>query len=145
MNITVPSSEYPWLTRVEDNIAAHLCIVNDLYSWEKELLTADQAPDGFGGDLVNAISIVSREEHVDVQTAKQRLARKVNEVEKLHFELLEERKSRSEPMSYDLQKYLAFLEDLASGNESWSRVTARYNIVCGKFQRSSEENLSFRT
>lgn len=136
---SVPQHEKDQVHENDPNIAAHVCIVNDLFSWDKELLHADE----MDGDIVNVVSIVMREDNVDVATAQARLSEKVQQLKRRHYLLLQEAQS-TKPLSPESQRYIRFLTTLASGNEPWSRLTAMYNVVDGKQQKPEVGNISFR-
>ena len=127
------------MAQIDRNIAIHVCVVNDLFSWDKEVLDAAET----NYDIVNAISIVMNQDNVDAEEARVRLAAKVPELELRHDQLLRQ-SANPNPLSVESQRYIEFLVCLASGNESWSRLTARYNVVNGKKQKPEDENVSFR-
>jgi aristolochene synthase len=114
--VSIPASEQDAVRDIEMNIAAHVCIVNDLFSWEKELLDAA----AWSSDLINAVSVVMREEDVNVTTAQFHLSSKVQNLESTHYELLERYRTF---LSVESKRYVEFLVTMASGNESWSRLT----------------------
>ncbi|KAF9058554.1 isoprenoid synthase domain-containing protein [Rhodocollybia butyracea] len=145
LDIVIPPDEYPWLSEVEYNISRHVVIVNDLFSWNKEVLLSQKCQGKLGGDLVNAVAITMQLEQVDASAAQARLAKMVQDLEENHFALLASRDRGKMAMSSDVERYIDFLEDMASGNESWSRVTARYYVGDGKQKRPTEENISFRS
>jgi hypothetical protein len=119
------------------NIAVHVCIVNDLFSWDKELLDAA----AFGSAIVNAVKIVMKDEIVDAKAAQLLLTAKVQQLEDRHFALVEK---CGTGLSEESRRYIEFLVSMAAGNESWSRLTARYNIVNGERRKPEPENVSFR-
>ena len=125
------------MAQIDRNIGIHVCVVNDLFSWDKEILDAAET----NYDIVNAISIVMNQHNVDAEVARSRLAMKVPELELRHDQLLQQTLN---PFSMESQRYIEFLVCLASGNESWSRLTARYNVVGGRKQKPEVENISFR-
>ncbi|KAH8672844.1 isoprenoid synthase domain-containing protein [Tricladium varicosporioides] len=144
MDLEIPAEEEHWLKKLEHITTYHIIIVNDLYSWDKELLQASNSKTtDIGGDLVSAITVVMKEENVDEMTAKKFLATKVHDLEVEYFDLVKEREKEG-PMAIDARRYADCLPVMAAGNESWSRVTARYNVVNGKRMKPVEENLDFR-
>ncbi|KAF4625640.1 hypothetical protein G7Y89_g12523 [Cudoniella acicularis] len=145
MDVEIPAAEKPWLQKLEYNSVDHIIIVNDLFSWEKELLQASISKETeIGGDLVSAITVVMKEQKMDEQTAKAFLAKKVHEIEVKQFELIGEREKSGGPILTDTRRYADCLATMAAGNESWSRITARYNVVNGKRVKPVVDNLSFR-
>lgn len=145
MDLDIPTLEEPWLKKLEYNSVDHIIIVNDLYSWERELLQASISKKSeIGGDLVSAITVVMKEQKVDEPTAKAFLAKQVHAIDLKQFEYIRERELEGAPIRSNVKRYSDCLATMAAGNESWSRVTARYNVVNGKRVKPVRENLSFR-
>ncbi|RDW92912.1 uncharacterized protein DSM5745_00234 [Aspergillus mulundensis] len=137
IDASIPPHEEALIRSIDANIGAQVVLVNDLFSWEKELLDAAK----MDSEVVNAVGLVMRLENVDAGAAQRMLAIKVKELEDKHVELLD---GKMENLSRDSKVYVRFLENMAAGNESWSRGTARYNVVGGQQVRPEVENISFR-
>ncbi|KAF4966447.1 hypothetical protein FZEAL_10654 [Fusarium zealandicum] len=144
MDITLPPDEKQWLRELGHNASAQIVLVNDLFSWEKEVLEARDCEGKIGGYLFNAIAIVMEEQGISEQAARVFLARKVQDVENNHFRLVAERAKTGKPIPPDVLRYIDCLEDMCAGNEAWSRITARYYVKDGKRQKPTEENVGFR-
>lgn len=144
MDITVPDDERPWIEELEGNISAHWALVNDLFSWDKEILESRDVAGKMGATVFNAVSVHMEELNVDAESARSSLANMVRELERKHGDLVARRMDSGRPISPDVVRYVHCLENIAAANESWSRGTARYNIVGGKPQKPVEENVGFR-
>ncbi|KAL4904343.1 isoprenoid synthase domain-containing protein [Aspergillus multicolor] len=83
--VSIPADEADLIHEIDLNIAAHVCLVNDLFSWEKELLAASET----GAEIVNAVGIVMQQEDVDADTAQRMLAIRMEELETKHYQLLD--------------------------------------------------------
>lgn len=111
---------------IEKNVGRHISIVNDIYSYEKELRTAESAHKE-GGKLCNAVQIIGAEVGLGVEPSKRVLWSICREWEHVHEELRLARKA--EGWSIDLASYVDGLEYHMSGNETWSKSTRRYHDV----------------
>jgi len=81
LGVSIPRHEKEVVSEIEWNIGVHVCIVNDIFSWAKELI--DEAE--LGIDIVNAVAIVMHWDNVDVATAQAKLAAQVLEIEAKHY------------------------------------------------------------
>ncbi|POR38210.1 Aristolochene synthase [Tolypocladium paradoxum] len=144
MDVIIPDDERPWIEELERNFSAHCAIVNDLFSWDKETLESRDLAGKIGETVFNAVTVHSKELNVDVDEARFSLANMVRELELIHCHLVANRIASGKPIPSDVVRYVHCLEDIAAANESWSRVTSRYNVVGGKLQKPTEENIGFR-
>lgn len=143
-DISLPPEDHDWLREVEKNTTTHVILVNDLYSLDKEILCSNISGGKIGGDIFNAVAVIMNEQNIDLVTAQTKLKIMIEEAEEKHFLLLANRKSREKPISPQVTRYADLLKDMAAGNESWSRVTARYNVVNAQLQKPIGENPGFR-
>lgn len=123
MGTTLSKEEAELVREIDSNCSNHLAVINDIWSFEKELAAAVTGHEE-GGVLCSSVSILVREASVSVEAAKRTLYGLCREWERRHVELtsLLLRQSDSAP----LRSYLKGLEYQMSGNEAWSRTTSRY-------------------
>ncbi|KAF2823673.1 aristolochene synthase [Ophiobolus disseminans] len=112
---------------LEENCSRHISIVNDIYSFEKEL-KASLTMNEEGAVLCTAVKLLSDEAGMDVEAAKRVLWSMVREWEKIHDRLAEEA-CNVEDGAEVLHSYVKGLEFQMSGNELWSKTTPRYHHV----------------
>ncbi|KAI0154589.1 terpenoid synthase [Xylariaceae sp. FL1272] len=108
---------------VEENAMKHITFVNDVCSYDKEVLAARK---GFDlGAMCSSVPIMMDLFGLDEQRAKHLMWQTAREWEIRHFELVEDvlRKNSSPNMI----RYLKGLEHQMAGNEVWSLLTPRYN------------------
>ena len=127
MGLALSPATLETVAPIEDNCGRHISIVNDILSYEKELLSAQNAHLE-GGALCNAVDILAREVRIDISSAKRVLWALVREWEVRHEAMVRER-AASDDCGNDLREYLKGLEFHMSGNEAWSRSTKRYQNV----------------
>ena len=126
MDLKLPMEELASVADIEKNVGRHISIVNDIYSYEKELRTAELAHKE-GGKLCNAVQIIGTELGLGVESSKQVLWSICREWEHVHEKLILARKA--EGCSLSLATYVDGLEHHMSGNETWSETTRRYHDV----------------
>ena len=105
------------------NCSKHISVVNDIYSWEKELLQS-QASNEDGSVLCSSVQVVSQETNIHIQAAKRILWAMCREWELTHLEQVE--KLRQSGHGSNVLTYCKGLEFQMSGNELWSSGTKRY-------------------
>lgn len=127
MNLRVSPEELVSVQPIEQNVAKHLSVLNDILSWDKELLAA-QTGHPEGSALCSAVQVLAQETSLTYAAAKRVLWVMCREWEYEHDYLVEQRRSDGEhPPSENLSKYIEGLEYQVSGNELWSKTTFRYN------------------
>ena len=126
MGLLVSIEDLRSVADVEKNCGRHISIVNDIYSYEKEVLTAQNTHEE-GGKLCNAVQIFASDVGISIRSSKRALWSICREWEHTHEELVLERKSRD--CSDDLSSYMEGLEFHMSGNELWSKTTKRYHDI----------------
>lgn len=125
MNIHLGADDRDSVQDLETNCSRHITAVNDIYSFEKEL-RASQSGHHEGSALCSSVEVVSIEAGFDVEAAKRVLWAMCREWELCHKELFKRRQSKESGCSDELCAYMKGLEYQMSGNEEWSRTTARY-------------------
>src|SRR4051812_41878974 len=90
MSLHLSPDEHNSLTDIETNCGRHISIVNDIYSFEKELLTSKIAHKE-GGYLCNSVHILASQARLSITTSKQVLWLMCREWELVHNELAAKR------------------------------------------------------
>lgn len=111
---------------VDMNCSKHLSVINDIWSYEKEVLASKTAHEE-GGALCTGVAIFAAETEVSIVAAKRVLYSICREWEAHHDELVAEALTKRD--SPELRAYVKGLEYQMSGNEMWSRSTLRYLIA----------------
>lgn len=111
---------------VDMNCSKHLSVINDIWSYEKEVLASKTAHEE-GGALCTGVAIFAAETEVSIAAAKRVLYSICREWEAHHDELVAEALTKRD--SAELRAYVKGLEYQMSGNEMWSRSTLRYLIA----------------
>ncbi|KAI1843093.1 hypothetical protein JX265_005126 [Neoarthrinium moseri] len=127
MNLHLTADELASVNDVEMNCSKHISVVNDIYSWEKEVLAA-QTGHREGAVLCSSVLVLSQETSIDVEASKRVLWSMCREWELVHEKLVAKRIApTSLPCKEDLKFFLKGLEYQMSGNEAWSEKTPRYH------------------
>jgi aristolochene synthase len=127
MKLHLSPEELESVNELELNCSKHISVVNDIYSWEKELKASYEGhPEGSA--ICSAVSVLSSETSLSIAASKRVLWTMSREWELVHDDLTKER-MQSAPCSKDLKAFMKGLEYQMSGNEAWSRSTPRYNNV----------------
>lgn len=125
MNIHLSADDRESVQDLEANCSKHITAVNDIYSYEKELQAA-QSGHHEGSALCSSVQVVSIEAGFSIAAAKRVLWAMCREWEICHKELIKKRQAQRLGCSDELCAYMKGLEYQMSGNEEWSRTTARY-------------------
>lgn len=128
MNLHVSPEELQSIKEIEMNCSKHISVVNDIYSWEKEL-KASQTGHKEGSALCSSVSVLSDEANLEYSASKRVLWAMCREWEFVHEELVARRISSPQPCSTNLRAFMKGLEYQMSGNEAWSETTPRYHSV----------------
>ncbi|KAK5657382.1 hypothetical protein OQA88_2952 [Cercophora sp. LCS_1] len=123
MGLSMSEEELEIARPADMNCSKHLSIVNDIWSYEKELLASQSAHEE-GGILCTGVATFADEADLSVDAAKRVLYLLCREWERRHAELVREILAQRDTPG--LRKYLDGLEYQMSGNEFWSRTTLRY-------------------
>ncbi|ROW10603.1 hypothetical protein VMCG_01901 [Cytospora schulzeri] len=123
MALAVPPADLELARPVDQNCSKHLSIVNDIWSYEKEVLAAATLHEE-GGALCTAVAILAKEAEIRTDAAKRVLYYLCREWEHEHQDLVARvLEQKDTPV---LRAYMQGLELQMSGNELWSRTTLRY-------------------
>lgn len=100
--------------------------MNDIWSYEKEVLAAETLhPEG--GVLCSAVQTLVKAANIHPAAAKRVLYNLLREWESMHEVMAQEILERNN--SEALVTHIKGLELQMSGNEAWSRTTARYSSL----------------
>ena len=127
MGLSLSAADFESVELVEKNCGRHISVVNDIYSYGKELLTSQTAHKE-GGFLCSAVPIFADETDLSIVAAKRGLWTLVREWEYVHNELVQARISSQHGCSEAVKAYMNGLEYHMSGNELWSKTTKRYQV-----------------
>ncbi|KAI0516782.1 Aristolochene synthase in complex with 12,13 Difluorofarnesyl diphosphate [Xylaria bambusicola] len=108
---------------VDRNCGRHMAVVNDIWSYEKEVHAANTLHEE-GGALCSAVQILAEESNISVDSAKRVLYQLAREWEVEQEWLVQEALAKKD--TPELREYLKRIEYQMSGNEIWSRSTDRY-------------------
>ncbi|KAI9837889.1 MAG: carbonyl reductase (NADPH-dependent) ari1 [Sclerophora amabilis] len=122
MKLNLTEAELEIAIPVEQNCSKHISVLNDIYSWEKEL-EASQSGHEEGSAVCSSVQVMKDEANLGYGASKRVLWAMCREWEVVHKKLVWERT----PCSKDLEKYMKGLEYQISGNERWSESTPRYH------------------
>ncbi|KAK2755480.1 carbonyl reductase (NADPH-dependent) ari1 [Arachnomyces sp. PD_36] len=125
MGLQVSPAELQIVEGIDGNCSKHLSVINDIYSYEKEL-RASKTAHAEGGALCTSVQIMADEACVAIDAAKRVLFFMCREWELCH-EALVDRLRASGLQTPTLEAYIKGLEYQMSGNEQWSKTTLRYN------------------
>ena len=109
-------------------------IVNDIYSYEKEVRAYSQQ--GMeGAEILNAVELQALDTGVSKAAAKRILWVLCRELELEFLDLVQAKKAEMElaeldgkgEKNGDMRSYMRGLEGIMSGNEKWSAYTGRYH------------------
>jgi aristolochene synthase len=123
MGLRISPSELEIARPADMTCSKHLSVINDIWSYDKELLTSQTAHEE-GGALCNIVAILAKEAELSVPAAKRVLYGMCREWEVRYREVSEEVLARCNTPA--MRAYLQGLEFQMSGNELWSRTTLRY-------------------
>ncbi|CAJ2506370.1 Uu.00g005000.m01.CDS01 [Anthostomella pinea] len=108
---------------VDRNCARHLSVINDIWSYEKEVHAAAHLHEE-GGVLCTSVAILAEEAHMSIDSSKRVLYQLCREWEISHEVLVEAALAQKD--TPDMRAYLLRIEYQMAGNEFWSRTTPRY-------------------
>lgn len=113
---------------IEQNCSKHLSVVNDIFSYEKELRAAKTLHNE-GSVLCTSVKIMADEADVSIEASKRILMTMSREWELRHGKMVSEIESGKTGASPMLIAYLKGLEYQMSGNELCSRTIKRYHLI----------------
>ncbi|KAF4556513.1 Aristolochene synthase-like protein [Elsinoe fawcettii] len=123
MGLVLSADERALVRPFERNCSKQISIVNDICSWEKEVLAA-QSGHAEGSVLCSAVRILADETDLSVKATKRLLWAMAREWSDHHDRLV--KKLEREGCGEGVRRYLKGLEYQMSGNEEWSLSTLRY-------------------
>lgn len=126
MNLHISVEELESVADIEENCGRHISLVNDIYSYEKEVL-ASRSTTQEGAILCNAVQILANQLGIGIAPVKYMLWILIREEEYRHQELVKRIMATGPECTAELQAYIHGLEYHMSGNELWSRFTKRYS------------------
>ncbi|KAI1130840.1 Aristolochene synthase in complex with 12,13 Difluorofarnesyl diphosphate [Nemania abortiva] len=109
--------------KVDRNCGRHMAVINDIWSYEKEVHAAKTLHEE-GGVLCSAVAILAEESNITVDSAKRVLYQLCREWEVKQERLVYEALAQKDTPV--MREYLKRIEYQMSGNEFWSRSTERY-------------------
>lgn len=125
MAIHPSAEELEALRPLESNCAKHLSIINDIYSWEKEVRAA-KASEQEGAEICSSIQVLSEEINLDIEATKRVLWIMVREWEQVHTRLHADLLASPNGCSQVVETYIKGIEYQIAGNEEWCKTTLRY-------------------
>ena len=124
MGLSMTPEELSRMAPLERNCSKHISVVNDIFSWEKEL-RASQTGHQEGSVLCTAVKILADRTSLGIEGSKRVLWSMTREWEHMHDEMVA--KEVADGCSPAVKDYMLGLEYQMSGNELWSKTTPRYN------------------
>lgn len=130
MALHVSPQELAAVQPIEQNVAKHLSVLNDIMSWDKEYLAA-QTGHPEGSAICSAVQVLAGETSLPYTACKRILWVMCREWEVQHEVLVDSlvNKNEDEQQSQLSENSLAYIKGLEcqiSGNELWSLTTSRY-------------------
>jgi len=110
MGLSMTPEELNSVKDVDVNCAKHISVINDIFSWDKELL-ASRTGHQEGSALCSSVQVLAEEAHLSTEASKRILFNMCREWAGLREEVM---------------RYMDGLEYQMSGNELWSQSTLRY-------------------
>ena len=126
MRLQMSLAELESVRPVERNCSKHISVVNDIYSFEKEVAAAKKGHKE-GGALCSSVQIMADETDLGIAASKRVLWTLCREWESLHQQFVAKRGSELKKPSVAVLDYMKGLEYQMSGNRQWSHTTKRYN------------------
>lgn len=121
MKLEMTPEEIESVQDVDLNCSKHISVVNDVYSWEKELKKSQECHEE-GSVLCSSVQVVAEACNIDIEASKRVLWSMCREWELVHFALAQEKQA----LRKEVIVYCKGLEYQMSGNEMWSKATKRY-------------------
>lgn len=126
MKLELTSKELEVVKPCDLNCSKHISVVNDIYSWEKELKQSQDSPEE-GSVLCSSVQVMIEAAAVNTEAAKRVLWSMCREWELIHMALVEQLR-QTKPRD-EVLTYCKGLEYQMSGNELWSSETERYHKI----------------
>lgn len=126
MQLNLTPEELAIVKPLEQNCSKQISVVNDIYSWEKEVRAAEIGHKE-GSFLCSAVKVFSESTSLSIEASRRVLWHMTREWEKVHDRLVVEVESQG--CRDEVKDYMKGLEYQMSGNELWSKTTLRYSVV----------------
>ncbi|KAM7188912.1 Isoprenoid synthase domain containing protein [Rhypophila sp. PSN 637] len=125
MDLRLSPDELSLMRPLEQNCSKQISVVNDIYSWAKELR---QSRHGHreGSYLCSAVKVLMESTSLDVDATVRILWYMTREWEHIHDEFVTRVEAQGN-CSQAVKNYMKGLEYQMSGNELWSKTTRRYS------------------
>lgn len=121
MGLHLTPEQLDSVVEVEQNCAKHLSVINDIYSWDKEL-RASKTCHFEGAAICSAVQVLHQETNLSYEAVKKVLWVMCRGWEESQVALVSKL-----PKDSNIQIYVKGLEYQMSGNEQWSATTLRYH------------------
>ncbi|KAI1389502.1 Aristolochene synthase in complex with 12,13-Difluorofarnesyl diphosphate [Hypoxylon trugodes] len=125
MSLVVPPEDLALVTQIERNCSKHITIINDIWSYEKEVVAAKNSHKE-GGVMCSGVAVLAQEARITADAAQRVLYHLAREWELSHNVLGDELLAQRD--TQELREYVKGLEYQMSGNEMWSKTTGRYSV-----------------
>jgi aristolochene synthase len=128
MNLHLNPEELELVKPVDENCSKHISIINDIFSWEKELAQSYTGHEE-GSVLCSSVQVLAEEANLTTEASKRVLFAMAREWELNHLKLASEignDMSLTSDSKGAVLSYVKGLEYQMSGNELWSATTLRY-------------------
>ena len=122
MDLHLNRTELTALRLLDKNCSKHISIINDIYSFKKEVL-AEKTGHPEGAYLCSAVKVVAAETSLGIAAAKRVPWAMIRQWELAHEAMAE---ALDSDISTAVHDYVCGLRCQMSGNELWSRTTPRY-------------------
>ena len=134
MDLRVSDADRESIKEIEMLYSSFGMIVNDIYSYEKEV-RAYNAKGMEGAEILNAVELQALDTGVSTTSAKRILWVLCRELELEFLDLVQAKKTEMDLVetegngekNRDMKNYMRGLEGIMSGNEKWSAYTGRYH------------------
>lgn len=123
MGIHATVEELDLLRPLYQNCSRHTAVINDICSYDKEALAAETLH-AEGGVICSAVQTIVKAADLPPESAKRVLYTLVREWESIHEGMVDRILKQNNTEA--LAAHIKGLELQMSGNEAWSRTTARY-------------------
>jgi aristolochene synthase len=124
MDLHLTQEELAGMTSLERNCSKQISVVNDIFSWEKEL-QASKTGNKEGSALCTAVKFLADETSLSIKASKRVLWSMAREWKNSHDEMVAEKVAHN--CTQAARDYMQGLQYQMSGNELWSRTTLRHN------------------
>lgn len=128
MAIHLTATELEAIKEIDFNASKHVAVVNDIYSYEKEVLAVKKGYKECGA-LCSSVQIMANQADLSVDSAKRILWAMCREWELHHRKLVASIEESVPDPSPALLEYLRGLEYEVSGHELWCHTTDRYRVA----------------